>query len=262
MKILNKVTLKNLQKNKTRTLVTIIGIILSVSLFTAITTSVFSLQSYIIEVVKEQEGNYYGGVLNITLADRQALAEKEEVEALSSLEHVGYARLEGIQNEDKPYVFIGAMDEEFSTMMPVHLVDGVLPENSSQVLLPEHLSTNGGVTLFLGDTLTLNVGRRVYDGGNLTQTQSFLKGQEELVGEETKSYTVVGFYERPTFEGYTAPGIRRSLLQMVRERGPWTSTCGWSPWKGSTLFWKIPDLKRPWSTATCSASAAIPTRTP
>jgi putative ABC transport system permease protein len=206
MKILNKVTWKNLQKNKTRTLVTIIGIILSVSLFTAITTSVFSLQTYVLEVVKEQEGNYYGGALNITTADRQALEENNEVEALASLEHVGYARLEGIQNEEKPYVFVGAMDKEFSTMMPVHLVDGVLPENSSQILLPEHLSTNGGVTLSLGETLTLDVGKRVHDGGRLTQAQSFLKEGEALVEEKTRTYTIMGFYERPTFEGYSAPG--------------------------------------------------------
>ncbi|MBF7096734.1 ABC transporter permease [Alkalibacter mobilis] len=206
MKILNKVTWKNLQKNRTRTLVTIVGIILSVSLFTAITTSVFSLQSYLIEVVKEQEGDFYGGALNITAADIQTLRDEEEIEAVSTLEHIGYALLEGIQNEDKPYLFVGAMDEEFSLMMPVHLVDGILPEDSSQILLPEHLSSNGGVTMSLGDEITLDVGKRVHDGIIMTQSQSFLKGAEALEGEETKTYTVVGFYERPSFEGFTAPG--------------------------------------------------------
>lgn len=213
MKILNKVTLKNLQKNKTRTLVTIVGIILSVSLFTAITTSVYSLQSYVLEVVKEQTGNYHGGLLSLEKEERNKLASKEEVEAVSSLQSLGYARLDGIGNEDKPYLFVGAMDSTFPEMMPVHLVDGALPANSQEILIPEHLSTNGGVNISLGDEITLNLGQRQGNGLRLGQEVSYLKEGEALNVERTKTYKVVGFYERPSFEDYSAPGYTTLTLE-------------------------------------------------
>ena len=47
MNIMNKVTLQSMKKNKTRTIVTTVGITLSVSMVTAVTTIVTSLQNYL-----------------------------------------------------------------------------------------------------------------------------------------------------------------------------------------------------------------------
>ena len=47
MNIFHKITLTNLKKNKTRTIVTIIGIILSTAMFTAVTSSISSLHALI-----------------------------------------------------------------------------------------------------------------------------------------------------------------------------------------------------------------------
>lgn len=51
MSILNKVTLQSLKKNKVRTIVTIIGIILSTAMFTAVTTSIASIRGYMIKTI-------------------------------------------------------------------------------------------------------------------------------------------------------------------------------------------------------------------
>src|SRR5690554_2751233 len=117
MNILNRVTMKNLKKNRTRTLVTIIGIILSVSLFTAVTTSVNSLKTYVIEVTKEQQGDFHGGIFGVDGEKLKEIVEDERAERVTTLQNLGYAKIEEIQNEYKPYLFIGAMDEEFPGMM-------------------------------------------------------------------------------------------------------------------------------------------------
>ena len=49
MKLLNSITIKNLKSNKKRTIVTIIGIILSVALICAITSFVVSFQKALVE---------------------------------------------------------------------------------------------------------------------------------------------------------------------------------------------------------------------
>ena len=48
MNILRKVTAASLRKNKTRTIVTIVGIILSAAMLTAVTTFISSLQQYMV----------------------------------------------------------------------------------------------------------------------------------------------------------------------------------------------------------------------
>lgn len=212
MNILNKVTWKNLMKNRTRTLVTIIGIVLSVSLFTAVTTSVHSLQTYIVEVTKEKDGNYHGGIFDVDGNVLSEIVSDEKAEMVTTIQNIGYARVDGIENVDKPYLFIGAMDKEFADMMPVHLLEGRLPESSKEILIPEHLSTNGGVSLSIGDEVTLEIGLRNMNGQKLIQTNGFMKDEEELTKEATRTFTIIGFYERPSFEGFNAPGYTALTL--------------------------------------------------
>ena len=218
MNILHRVTLKNLRKNPTRTLVTIIGIILSVSLFTAVTTSVHSLKTHVINVVKEQQGNYHGAVKGIDSENLSSMVSSEEVEMVTTIQNIGYARFEAIENESKPYLFIGAMDQSFPSVMPVYLTEGVMPKSSKEILIPNHLSENGGVTLSLGSEITLEVGKRYLGQEELAQHQGYDPANEEYRAEGKRTYTVVGFYQRPSFEGYNAPGY--TALTISDGAGP------------------------------------------
>ena len=212
MNIINKLTLKTLGKNKVRTLVTIIGIILSVSMLTAVTTGMSTLKNFLINYEIEQTGDWYGVAYDISSEKLKEVAENPEVTQLSSLQKSGYAFLEDSRNEDKPYLFIGGMDEVFTREMPVYLYEGRLPQDSSEIILPEHLEYNGGVKFSLDDTITLQIGQRVSDGYILTQSNPLLYAEdeeglgEELVIKEERTFKVVGFYKRPNFENYSAPG--------------------------------------------------------
>lgn len=82
-------------------------------------------------------------------------------------------------------------------------------------MLPEHLSTNGGVNYALGDTLTLEIGDRVdEEGAVLGQFHSlgYTDGKEALRPKETRTYTVVGICQRPNYEPYSAPGYTALTL--------------------------------------------------
>ena len=56
MNLLNKLTIKNLKLNKKRTIVTIIGIMLSVALITAVSSMFFSVQESFINYEKKKGG--------------------------------------------------------------------------------------------------------------------------------------------------------------------------------------------------------------
>lgn len=228
MNIFQKVTLKTLKENKTRTIVTIIGIILSLSMFTAVTTSISSFQNFMLEITKLREGDWHGSV-RIPFSGIEEIQSESSIEQATFLEEIGYSKLEGCYNQDKPYLYICGLDEHADGMIPILLSEGRLPENDGELLLPEHLSYNGGITHQLGDTLSLNIGDRISDSKDgtpymLGQETNYLYTEAEWkqLGvsdedlktreteswnvRETRSYTVVGFYKRPAIENYSAPG--------------------------------------------------------
>ena len=209
MNILNRYTLEILRKNKTRTLVTIIGIVISVSMITAVTALVASMQDYLLRVEIEESGNWYGAAYSINFKEKNKLNNSDEVKKYAYLQEYGYAYLEGSQNEDKPYLYIAGISDEFNQMMPVAITSGRMPKNQSEIIIPKHVKSNGGVKYSLGQEIVLQVGERNSQGFALGQRNPYITtedGGEALSNTINHSYTVVGFYERPSFEPRTAPG--------------------------------------------------------
>ena len=144
MNVFQKVTLKTLKENKTRTLVTIIGILLSLSMFTAVTVSLSSFRNYYLNITIQREGNWHGAV-PATEAELADLASDPAIDCVSFLTTMGYAPLLDSENPDKPYLFIGGLDENAGEMLPLTVIEGRLPQNQSELLIPEHLAYNGGL---------------------------------------------------------------------------------------------------------------------
>ena len=204
MNILSKVTLKNLKKNKTRTVVTIIGIILSVSMFTAVTTLISSMQNYLVETVKKTEGSYQAMVEDVKPTVLEKMDTSGDFEGYSSIRNFGYAKVNS-ENEYKPYLFVGGINKDFTKYLNVNMIKGKMPQKTNEIILPEHLKTNGKVEYQIGSIITLDIGDRKIDDINLNQNEMYNE-EEKLINTSKKAFTVVGFYERPAFEEYSAPG--------------------------------------------------------
>ncbi len=220
MNILNKVTLQSLKKNKTRTIVTIIGIILSTALICAVTTFTSSFQDYMIRSSMYSAGDWHAAQTDTSYDTFKKVSAEAEVDTAIYMQHLGYAEADGSENEYKPYIYLLGADENAQNMLPIHIISGNFPKTTSEIMLPAHLAENGGVVYKIGDTITLPLGDRVSDGFTLTQNNPLTgygeygdeTSNEELEIRETRTYTVVGFYERPSFEEYTAPGYTAITL--------------------------------------------------
>lgn len=178
MNIMNKVTLKGLKKNKTRTIVTIIGVILSTAMITAVTTFIQSLQNYAINYTIAENGDWHGSISNITYDDYIQFKNDTAIDELSLTRNGGFSMLTGSQNEYKPYLAIMEMDSQGLKSLPVNLLYGSLPKNSSELLISEHIISNGGVNYKVGDTLTLEVGQRMLPDGTLVTSNDGMYVEE------------------------------------------------------------------------------------
>ena len=108
MNSLNRLTLKNLRLNKKRTLVTIIGIILSTALITGVATLVSSFRSTIIEYEKQHSGDYHYVFYDVPSDDLKYIKNNRNVENVYLNQDLGYSVLDGSKNEDKPYLYLKA----------------------------------------------------------------------------------------------------------------------------------------------------------
>ena len=205
MNILNKAALQSLKQNRTRTIVTIVGVVLSAALITAAVTFGLSLLQYAAEGAARKYGGWHVAFSDVDPAFARERSLDKDVAAVTTLENVGYAALDGGQNPDKPYLYVTAFDDEAFAALPLTLLSGREPKNGDEILIPTHLAANGGVDLTAGDTLSLAVGQRKSGSRTLGQHDPYVAG-ETFAPTEEKTYTVVGVYARPAFEAYAAPG--------------------------------------------------------
>ncbi|MBQ7378130.1 MAG: ABC transporter permease [Clostridia bacterium] len=209
MSIFQKVTLKTLGKNKVRTAVTIIGVLLATAMICAVTTIASSTINYTKENYEYMDGSWHGSVWDADKQTIDKLNASDKVDKIVYGQSIGYADANSV-NPDKPYLYILGASQNFEDMMPVHLTAGEYPQNQNEILLPEHLLSNGGATHKIGDVLTLQIGDRGEIGSGLSQQTPYMG--EELAIRETRTYKVVGFYSRPGFEALTAPGYTAITL--------------------------------------------------
>lgn len=231
MDLLKQLTIKNLKLNKKRTAVTIIGIMLSVALITAVATMYSSGINSLIKFEKYQYGEFHVEYENVPISEITNFKNNRKIEDIYLTQSIGYAKIDS-QNEGKPYAYVKAFTKSSLENLSVKLVEGKLPENDSEILIPTHLKTNGRMVLNVGDTITLDVGKRVNsDGYELNQSNPFIsedkteitenaetneiisteniqESSEKIIDAQTKTYKVVGIIERPAtnIESYSAPG--------------------------------------------------------
>ena len=209
MNILNKLTIKNLKLNKKRSLGTIIGIILSVALICAVSNMVSSFRETLIQNAINESGYWHIRLYNVSNDKLKRLKLNKDIDNIYTISEDGYAKLDTIKNEYKPYLKFYGMNKEPFNNLEFKLIKGRFPKNDNEIIISEHLNKNGKANLKIDDEITVNVGDRVTleDDYVLNDSNPFDKGNEIIKNPNTKKYRVVGIIKRPdvSFEPTSAP---------------------------------------------------------
>lgn len=209
MNILNKLTIKNLKLNKKRSLGTIIGIILSVALICAVSNMVSSFRETLIQNAINESGYWHIRLYNVSNDKLKRLKLNKDIDNIYTISEDGYAKLDTIKNEYKPYLKFYGMNKETFNNLEFKLIKGRFPKNDNEIIISEHLNKNGKANLKIDDEITVNVGDRVTleDDYVLNDSNPFDKGNEIIKNPNTKKYRVVGIIKRPdvSFEPTSAP---------------------------------------------------------
>ncbi len=200
MKLLSKITLKNLFLNKKRTIVSIIGILLSTSLMVGIGLLFSSFQKLMIREVSSYAGSYHVLYKDVDASKLKLINDKSVSYAYE--EALGFSKIDS-KNKYKPYLYINAVNSNYFNEL--ELVEGRFAQNDNEIVLSTHLLTNGGVDYKIGDEITLAYGKRYILDTELTSKNGFEEDESlEIIG--SKTYKVVGKVSRSNFESYDSAG--------------------------------------------------------
>ena len=210
MNLMKTLTLKNLKLNRKRTIVTIVGIILATALLSALVTLVSSFRYSMIEYQKQKDGDFHVKFSNVKMSELSEFKNNRNIESTFETMGMGFAKLDGCKNEDKPYAYVMATDEAGFERGCFKLIEGRMAKNEDEIVIPRHLKTNGRIDIKVGDEITLDVGKR-YDSNTesvISENCAYEHEAETLTDTVTKHYKVVGIMERPGYgmEDYSAAG--------------------------------------------------------
>lgn len=199
MNVLNKVTWSAMWKNRTRTIVTIIGIILSAAMFTAVTTLGVSARNFLIATTIQSSGDYF---LRFDYSSDDQLEQAsglENVSEMGILSALGYTTLTCTdeRGEHAESYVVAAGDDHFFDMIPLQLEEGRLPENGDEMVITRNsyfYLQKAGKPCELGDLVTLDVfPDYIPEEGNIDL------GLPEEGEAFTKTYRIVGIAEYFTY---------------------------------------------------------------
>jgi putative ABC transport system permease protein len=203
MNILRKFTQSSLAKNKKRTIVTVIAIVLTAAMLTGVTTLVSSFKDMFVRQTIAVDGDYHIKYSAVPFDKTSYIAQHSLVyKAFMSID-LGYTEL----NIDRPvqsFLKVAAYDENALEMLPVNLVEGRKPESSREILLDVSLMNLSGMEV--GDEIVLSIGSKAYSEEEQTTFIDFQSSKDW-------SFTIVGFINRIPYEtGYSSDMVALTFL--------------------------------------------------
>ena len=198
MKSYASITPKYLRQHRKRTILTLCGIIVAITMFTAVALIYYSILNGNIERIKKDKGDYEVSFINLSKSKTQVLRNNAEIEYGGLVSKLGKFKITDKGLSDKPRsLIIKEYDEDaISKVFKPVVVEGRLPQNSGELIV---------------DIRFWNILK------GKTQNQTLNGTMQQNNAEVSKVYNIVGAYS--TYEvisGMVYPAITRMDEQIIQ----------------------------------------------
>lgn len=193
MNITNKLTYRHLKENKGRTVVTTLGICVSVAMITAVFVAMASFLNLFGEIGKISSGNWDACYYYLNQSQIEQV-EKDSRISKVGLKYGGENKSFQIKNPTSykrgtADMIIG--DKSYFEMVLTGNFDGKVPANENEVAVEKNfLDKNGMKDAKVGDKIVLTQGQRQLDDGSYVTGSYFDKGEKFVPSGDEKEYTI------------------------------------------------------------------------
>ncbi|MEO3944679.1 FtsX-like permease family protein [Gorillibacterium sp. CAU 1737] len=216
-----QLTGKYIRGQKKRSILTIFGIILSVTLLTSVATIGMSYRDKVIRQTVQSFGDYhvsFNGMEGDAVANIQ---QQAAVQAAGVISREGYAVIQKTSEKERSenpfasayrYLNVKGYDEEAMRMLQVQVEEGRLPQASDEIILSSWGLSSFATKPKLGDRVSLTLGiRKVASTGEIRPISGmgdFGWGVDEAFEGQTKrEFTVVGFMKPASNQSWSSSFI-------------------------------------------------------
>jgi len=184
-----------LKLNRKRTIVTIIGIILSGAMISAVTTLAVTFQNFMIRVEIAESGEWQSMLKNVTYQEIEQIEKKKEIKETLIMKPISIAQ--NPYSEDE-FIYLYGYEKEALEKMNGRLLEGRMPENEQEIVLSRTFFDGKENEPKIGEKVTFVLGKRMLDGEEMISQRK--QEKETFLASETKTYTVCGKMQKPVFE--------------------------------------------------------------
>lgn len=213
MSITKKLALRHLKQNKTRSVLTVLGITISVVMLTVIFTCATSFAHYYGERAINTNGNWHFFVkTDYESAKKYLLSD-------SSLKDIGFEK--DLSSEEQSYKIysdkanylrtgtIYQGDAQYIKDTVTCKYDGALPKSDNEIMVEQSLIKNNGLELKIGDEIKIAVGSRLKGDFVILPVKGNYQFGERFEKEKDETFKVVGILHdnEPTERGAIIRGM-------------------------------------------------------
>lgn len=191
MNIVNKLTLSHLKTNKSRSVVTVLGITVSVAMITAVFVAIASFVNLFGTISRLADGDWHFQVFGLNQAQVQSLEKDDRIDAvgMSDEYYLNYS-VPG-QNERYTNGTITAHNEDDIKLRVQSTYEGVLPKNENEIAVEKKFIEKNGLDWKVGDTVKIPYGTRYADvDGEMVDVSGIPTGKETFEQLGTKEFKV------------------------------------------------------------------------
>ncbi|MEG0855749.1 MAG: FtsX-like permease family protein [Terrisporobacter sp.] len=191
MNLYSSLTLRYLKENKKRTIVTIVGIILSTALICGIGNIFESLMDFQIRKTVESSGSFHATFNDIEKKDVKLITKSAGLSKYGYSNELGYAKIDDNQND---LIDVKSYDKAMFDSYNLTLKEGKLPTSDNEIVLSETFLDLSNKKI--GDNINLKIGERV-TAGEEDLSGTWVSEDEKIINAKSKNFKIVGIINKP-----------------------------------------------------------------
>ena len=205
--IVHKLTLRHLKANKGRSVVTTLGIMISVAMITAVFVALASFMQLTADIDIQERGDMVASLYGVSPEQLEVLRQDDRVEVGAAVENsLSFQLADGgttVQRTSSIYM----SDPDNDKLMILGEYTGSLPTKPDEIAVESDLIENNHLDWKIGDTVTLPTGHRQQtdeegvvfdtDGTSYSPNETF-----SYIEDKTYTITAILHHNVPTYSEY------------------------------------------------------------
>jgi putative ABC transport system permease protein len=211
MKSYGEITYRYLKLQKKRSILTVVGIILSVALLSAIFTMMVSLREKMIRDAIKDNGDYHGKFVSVSGDKVNRIANNVEVLEYGVAEKVGTAIISKVNEKEREanperaannFLIVSGYDNEAFKARGVNIKEGRLPQSDNELLVDISSLDNFENKPKIGDKIKLELGIRIDKKTGKEMPDNSWSSDDIFEKKSEKEFTIVGITNSRFMHGF------------------------------------------------------------